>query len=124
MSLWDYSLIKTFHFTPYMKERVYRTSSKIIENILEGILREKNKNRYENKGIKKTHLIKYCRLKSELADNYFTSLENANYIETYEEDWGQRKITYIDITELGKSRYEWFVKINTELKLKTKKGKL
>ena len=100
-----------------MKDRVYRTSVIIIENILEGILREKRKNILKNnqEGILKTNLIKYCKLKVETAEKYFVSLEKANYIEIYEKNWGERKVNYINITSLGKERYEWFVKINTEV---------
>ena len=98
-----------------MVDRVYRTASTIIENILEGIIREKKKSKYSNKGIVKTHLIKYCKLKAESAEKYFVSLEKAEYIRTYEEEWGQRTISFIDITELGRQRYEWFLKINAEL---------
>ncbi len=98
-----------------MKDQNYRTSNLIIENILEGILREKRKNPYVNKGIKKTHLMKYCKLKASTAEKYFAGLEKAGYIKIYEEMWGERKIFLIDITDLGKMRYEWFVKINVEL---------
>ncbi len=100
-----------------MKDQIYRNFANIIENILEGILREKRNNLLENKntGILKTHLIKYCKLKAETAEKYITSLEKANYITLHEKEWGDRTITYIDITILGKKRYDWFVKINTEL---------
>ena len=98
-----------------MENHFYRTSNKIVEVILDSILREKSKNPYENKGIKKAHLMKYCKLKASTAEKYFKSLEKAGYIKIFEEMRGKRKIIYLDITDLGRKRYQWFNKINSEL---------
>ena len=96
-------------------QKNYRTSNMIIQNILEGLLRKKKANPYEEKGIKKSNLIKYCKLKTSTAEKYLTKMESAGYIKSHEESWGERTIIIYNITELGKERYEWFVKINTEL---------
>lgn len=98
-----------------MEKKSYRSSNIIIQNILEGILRKNKTNPYEKKGIKKSHLIQYCNLKTATAQKYLSKMENAKYIESSEESWGERSITIYDITNTGKERYEWFVKINTEL---------
>ncbi len=42
-------------------------------------------------------------------------MEKAGYIISHEESWGERKINIYEITQKGRERYEWFVKINTEL---------
>ena len=98
-----------------MEKKKYRTSNMIIQNILEGILREKKKNPVIQKGIKKSHLIAYCRLKTSTAEKYLIKMANAGYIRLYEETWGERIINIYDITKLGRERYEWFVKINAEV---------
>ncbi|MBN1215954.1 MAG: hypothetical protein JXA99_11015 [Candidatus Lokiarchaeota archaeon] len=98
-----------------MEKKQYRSSNMIIQNILEAILREKKKNPVKNKGIKKSHLISFCNLKTYTAEKYLIKMTNAGYIEHNEESWGERIINIYNITKLGKERYEWFVKINTEI---------
>ena len=97
-----------------MKSSQYRSANLIIQTILEGILRAERKNSLI-KGIIKSHLINYCGLKSTTADKYLMKLENAGYIESQEEPWGDRTIIIYKITSLGKERYQWFVKINSEI---------
>ena len=98
-----------------MEKKSYRTSNLIIQNILEGILRKKQSNPYEKAGINKSDLIKYSKLKSSIAEKYLIKMENANYVKSHEEMWGERTIIVYTITDLGRERYEWFVKINAEL---------
>ncbi len=98
-----------------MVKKNYRTSNMIIQNILEGILRENKKNPVIQKGIKKSHLIVYCKLKTITAEKYLIKMTNAGYIRLFEETWGERIIKIYDITKLGRERYEWFVKINAEV---------
>ena len=98
-----------------MAKTKYRSNNIIIQTILEGILRAEKKSPFERKGIVKSHLIKYCSLKSSTAEKYLTKMENAGYIESHEEPWGERTITIFEITDKGRERYVWFVKINTEL---------
>ncbi|MFW9906081.1 MAG: transcriptional regulator [Candidatus Thorarchaeota archaeon] len=52
---------------------------------------------------------------AQLFEKYLTNMENAGYIETNEEYWGERKITIYQITPKGHERFQWFVKINAEL---------
>ncbi len=98
-----------------MEKKNYRTSNLIIQNILEGILRKKYSNPYEKPGINKSGLIKYCKLKTSTAEKYLIKMEKANYIKSSEKTWGERTIILYNITDLGRERYEWFVKINAEL---------
>ena len=93
----------------------YRSANMIIQKILEGILRADINHVLIKTGIIKSHLIKYCALKASTAEKYFTKMENAGYILTHEEPWGERKITIMEITEKGKERYKWFVMLNMEL---------
>ncbi len=87
----------------------------IIQTILEGILRSYKKYPILEKGIVKSHLIDYCGLKTTTAEKYLKKMENADYIISYEEPWGDRKRIIYEITTKGRERYQWFVKINTEL---------
>ena len=94
----------------------YRSTNIIIQTILEGILRTDRNKPNQRKGIIKSHLIKYCALKTSTAEKYLSKMEKADYIISHEEPWGERIIIVFEITEKGRERYDWFVKINTELK--------
>lgn len=65
----------------------------------------------------KTQLIQTCGLKASTAEKYLTKLEEAGYIESYEEEWGERTRVRYRILPLGVERYSWFMRINTELYL-------
>ncbi len=93
----------------------YRSTNIIIQTILERILRTDKNKPHERKGVIKSHLIKYCALKTSTAEKYLIKMEKAGYIISHEESWGERKINIYEITQKGRERYEWFVKINTEL---------
>ena len=86
----------------------------IIQIILEGLLRV-NKNTEKQRGIVKSQLIRYSALKTATAEKYLSKMEKAEYIRSREEWWGERKITVYEITQKGQERYQWFVKINTEM---------
>lgn len=88
----------------------------IIQIILEGILRANKRNPDNNRGIVKSQLIKYSALKTATAEKYLSKMENAGYIRSREEWWGERRITVYEITKKGQDRYQWFVKINAEMK--------
>jgi DNA-binding PadR family transcriptional regulator len=60
-------------------------------------------------------VIKYSALKNATAEKYLKKMENAGYIISHVESWGEREIIIYEITAKGRERYEWFVKINTEL---------
>ena len=102
-----------------MVKTKYRSANMIIQTILEGILRTMKKNAentsFLRKGIVKSQLIKYSNLKTTIAEKYLLKMEKAGYITSHEDYWGERKITIYQITPKGEERYQWFVKINTEL---------
>jgi predicted transcriptional regulator len=98
-----------------MAKKKYRTANIIIQTILEGIIRAERDRSNEKDGIVKSHLIDYCNLKTSTAEKYLSKLINAEYIKSYEEPWGERTINIYKTTKRGRQRYEWFVKINTEM---------
>jgi predicted transcriptional regulator len=63
----------------------------------------------------KTHIIQYANLKTPMAERYLTMLKQAGYITEEEGEWGERKVIYYELTDLGRKRYSWFQKINAEL---------
>lgn len=63
----------------------------------------------------KTHLIQECGLKASTAEKYLVKLEEAKYIESYQEEWGERTRIRYRILPLGVERYSWFLRINAEL---------
>jgi len=66
-------------------------------------------------GIVKTHLIQICGLKASTAEKYLAKLEEAGYIKSFEEEWGERTRIRYKILPLGIERYSWFLRINAEL---------
>ena len=99
-----------------MKSSEYRSANIIIQTILEGIIRAEREESLLKKGIVKYHLVRYCGLKTTTAEKYCQKLENAGYIESREEPWGERVIIVYTITPLGRERHKWFVRINSEIK--------
>jgi predicted transcriptional regulator len=87
----------------------------IIQSILEAVIAKDTDHPYLKKGIVKSHLIKSCGLKPPIAEKYLEKMENAGYITSHSEAWGERTINIYEVTPKGKERYEWFVKINAEL---------
>lgn len=100
-----------------MAKTQYRSTNVIICTLLEGILRSTKigEKAYQREGIIKSHLVKYGNLKTATAEKYLEKMINAGYVKSYEEPWGERKRIIFTITSKGKERYQWFVKINTEL---------
>jgi len=89
----------------------YRTSNMIIQNLLEILIDDRSK-----EGIVKSHLVEICGLKTSTGEKYLSKMESAGYIQLFEEKWGKERIRIrYTITDLGKTRYQWFVKINNEL---------
>ncbi|MFX1273741.1 MAG: hypothetical protein ACFFBP_14305 [Promethearchaeota archaeon] len=107
--------IKKFTLKEEAPKTNYRTMNIIIQRILENILRAERNKANPRKGIIKSHLIDYCSLKSTTAEKYFNKLENAGYITSNEESWGQRMRIIYNTTEKGRERYQWFVQINTDM---------
>lgn len=83
----------------------------IIQNLLEILTYDQS-----GEGVVKSHLIEVCGLKTSTGEKYLSKMEFAGYLSSFEEKWGKERIRirYV-LTELGKKRYEWFVKINSEL---------
>lgn len=50
-----------------------------------------------------------------MAEKYLEMLKKAGYITEKEGNWGERKVIYYELTDLGHQRYTWFQKINAEL---------
>ncbi|MCF2141657.1 MAG: transcriptional regulator [Candidatus Lokiarchaeota archaeon] len=93
----------------------YRSSNMIILSILEAIFRAEQGHYLTKKGIVKSHLLKRCKLKASTAEKYLTKMEQAGYIISSKEPWGEREIIIYNLTEKGKERYRWFMQINAEL---------
>ncbi len=89
----------------------YRSTNKIIQRILECIFKE---SLTQPKALK-THIIQYANLKTPMAEKYLEMLKKAGYITEKEGNWGERKVIYYELTDLGHQRYTWFQKINAEL---------
>lgn len=93
----------------------YRNTNLIVQSILETLLKTDYYDPNPKNGKIKTHIIKACGLKVQTAEKYLDKMEKAGYIKLHSESWGEREIFLYEITPKGKERYEWFVKINTEL---------
>ena len=88
----------------------YRPAIKIVLKILECITRNQAKGR-----ALKTHVIQCANLKTTTAEKYIEMLREAGYISEKKDMWGERSVIIYEMTTLGKERYEWFMKINSEL---------
>jgi len=88
----------------------YRPAIKIVLKILECITRNQAKGR-----ALKTHVIQCANLKTTTAEKYIEMLKEAGYISEKKDMWGERSVIIYEMTTLGKERYEWFMKINSEL---------
>ena len=88
----------------------YRPAIKIVLKILECITKNQAKGR-----ALKTHVIQCANLKTTTAERYIEMLKDAGYISEKKEMWGERSVIIYEMTSLGKERYEWFMKINSEL---------
>jgi len=89
----------------------YRSANKIIQRILECIFKKS----MTQSRVLKTHIIQYANLKTPMAERYLQMLKQAGYIIEKEGQWGERKVIYYELTDLGEKRYTWFQKINAEL---------
>ncbi len=88
----------------------YRPAIKIVLRILECIANNQSRGR-----ALKTHVIQCANLKTTSGERYIEMLKEAGYILEKRENWGEREIIIYELTSLGKERYNWFKKINTEL---------
>ncbi len=88
----------------------YRPAIKIVLRILECIAARRSNGR-----ALKTHIIQCANLKTTSAEKYLEMLREAGYITENRENWGERIVIVYELTPLGKERYNWFNRINTEL---------
>ena len=88
----------------------YRPAIKIVLRILECIERNQGQGR-----ALKTHVIQCANLKTTSAEKYFDMLKEAGYIVEKRDAWGERVVIIYELTPLGKERYDWFRRINSEL---------
>ena len=87
----------------------YRPAIKIVLRILECIARNQ-----DGRSLK-THLIQCANLKTTTAEKYLDMLKEAGYISEERDAWGERTVIRYELTTLGRDRYDWFRKINSEL---------
>ena len=88
----------------------YRPAIKIVLRILECISRNQARGR-----ALKTHVIQCANLKTTSAEKYIDMLKEAGYIQEKRDAWGERTVITYELMPLGKERYDWFRKINSEL---------
>jgi predicted transcriptional regulator len=82
----------------------YRPAIKIVLRILECISENQAKGR-----ALKTHVFQCANLKTTSGEKYIDMLKEAGYI------LEKREVISYELTPLGKERYDWFNKINSEL---------
>ncbi len=88
----------------------YRPAIKIVLRILECIASSQSRGR-----ALKTHIIQCANLKTTSAEKYLEMLKEAGYITERRENWGERVVIAYELTPLGRERYNWFKRINSEL---------
>jgi predicted transcriptional regulator len=90
----------------------YRSALMIIQSILEELMRN------GAEGTVKTQIYNDLGLKTSIGEKYLEQLIKANYITITEEVWGkERSRQRVQITQLGRQRFEWFIKLNRELQI-------
>ena len=90
----------------------YRSSLLIIHSILELLLRA------GEDGLVKTQIYADLGLKTGVGEKYLDQLVSAEYITINEEVWGKERTRQrVNITPLGRQRFEWFIKLTKELKI-------
>jgi predicted transcriptional regulator len=90
----------------------YRSALIIIQSILEQLIRT------GSEGIVKSQIYGNIGLKTTIGEKYLDQMLKAQYITIEEEIWGVERIRQkVHITPLGRQRFEWFIKLNRELKI-------
>ena len=69
----------------------------------------------ENGRALKTHVIHCANLTATSAEKHIDMLKEAGYILEKRDAWGERTVITYELTALGKERYDWFGRINSEL---------
>jgi predicted transcriptional regulator len=90
--------------------RTYRSNLLLIQLILEQLIKA------GNEGMVKTMMYAELGLKTAIGEKYMDQLLKASYITINEEPFGKERTRQIvQITPLGRQRFEWFIKLSKEL---------
>ena len=82
----------------------------IIHSILEELVK------HDQEGLIKYKLFKNLSLRTSIGEKYLSRLDQAGYLSIEQEYVGKKNRFRIMITPLGIERFEWFIRITTELK--------
>ena len=88
----------------------YRSTMMIIHSILEELVK------HDQEGLIKYKLFKNLSLRTSIGEKYLSRLDQAGYLTINQEYVGKKNRYRIKITPLGIERFEWFIRITTELK--------
>ena len=88
----------------------YRSTMMIIHSILEELVK------HDQEGLIKYKLFKNLSLRTSIGEKYLVRLEQAGYLTIRQEYVGKKTRYRIEITPLGIERFEWFIRITTELR--------
>ncbi len=91
----------------------YRSALIIIQSILEQLIKAGNED-----GIVKSKIYKNLGLKTIIGEKYLEQLISARYITVNEEKWGKERTRQkVYITKRGLHRFQWFMKLSSELEM-------
>ncbi|QEE17900.2 hypothetical protein DSAG12_03738 [Promethearchaeum syntrophicum] len=89
----------------------YRSALIIIQSILEQLIKAGME-----EGIVKSTIYKSVGLKTMIGDKYLEQLITAGYVSVKEEKWGKERTRQkIYINKRGLHRFQWFMKLSSEL---------
>nr|WP_147664779.1 hypothetical protein [Candidatus Prometheoarchaeum syntrophicum]QEE17900.1 hypothetical protein DSAG12_03738 [Candidatus Prometheoarchaeum syntrophicum] len=89
----------------------YRSALIIIQSILEQLIKAGME-----EGIVKSTIYKSVGLKTMIGDKYLEQLITAGYVSVKEEKWGKERTRQkICINKRGLHRFQWFMKLSSEL---------
>ena len=89
----------------------YRSALIIIQSILEQLIKAGI-----DEGIVKSKIYKSIGLKTIIGDKYLEQLITAGYVSIKEEKWGKERIRQkVCINKRGLHRFQWFMKLSSEL---------
>ena len=91
----------------------YRSALIIIQSILEQLIKAGM-----DEGIVKSRIYKSVGLKTIIGEKYLEQLITAHYITVNEEKWGKERTRQkVYITKRGLHRFQWFMKLSSELEM-------
>ncbi|MHA2000546.1 MAG: hypothetical protein ACTSVU_00470 [Promethearchaeota archaeon] len=90
----------------------YRSALRIIQSILELLVRS------GNEGMIKSQIYKEVGLKTSVGEKYLEQLGSAQYIVISQEQWGKERIrNIVRVTPTGTQRFQWFIQLSNELRM-------